>query len=287
MMIRYKKNLKNLYIVHPQAWHKVFMKFVNLFISSKFLSKIVYIHSLNDLGKYVPLDQLYIPETVRRFDHQKSTPSPSRLSIRSQWYNGNNSNNAGNAASKQLGVPLATLMANGNLPIILTETAAHIRKEGLRVTGLFRRSPSQTTLLEVIQRYDQGLPVNLAEHDIHLSAVLLKRFIRDIPGNMIPANCVPFLHELKSEQDLVEKTTNLYNTLPFENRVVLNYLILLLLEVKQYSEENLMGVQNLSIVFGPNLIPQESMLSDLPPATTFVHILIENSESILDNSLSY
>jgi hypothetical protein len=91
---RYKKNLKNLYVVHPSAWHKFLMAFAEWFIrcvhavymrgtlggtrpssqpgnrrrSAKFMKKIVYITRLEELTPHMRLDQLDIPADVWRSD---------------------------------------------------------------------------------------------------------------------------------------------------------------------------------------------------------------------------
>jgi len=155
-------------------WHKLFMGVINMFVSSKFADKLVYISQIAELEQYVSVSQLYVPEPAKSYD-QKYYPSLSRpVSVVS--------------GATQIGVPLKALMKDGHIPKIMDETAANIRANGLRVTGIFRRSPSQATLQEVIAQYNRGESVDLSQHDIHLSAVLLKKFLRDLPEGLIPAS---------------------------------------------------------------------------------------------------
>lgn len=72
----YKKNLKQLYVVHPSMLHKIVLKFLDLLISSKFYKKMVYINSLQDLAQYVPIDNLTIPTIVRQYDQRRSPAIP-------------------------------------------------------------------------------------------------------------------------------------------------------------------------------------------------------------------
>ena len=98
--LRYKKNLKNLFVVHPSFWHKLLMSFAEWFIrcdvgrlagttgaprltsrwwrgrsaqpgrgrSAKFAKKIVYINRLDELEQHMALEQLDIPDEVRKVD---------------------------------------------------------------------------------------------------------------------------------------------------------------------------------------------------------------------------
>ena len=183
---KYRKNLKNLYIVHPSMWHKLLMGVMSVFVSVKFAEKLVYIPRLADLQAHVSLSQLYIPDVVRSYDAKYYGPTVIKPAP-----------STSGPTTGQIGVPLAQLMANGGLPIILVETAANIRQEGLKVTGLFRRSPSQVTLVQVIEKYNVGEKVDLSSYDIHLSAVLLKKFFRDLPGGVLTGDFKDKFEKLK------------------------------------------------------------------------------------------
>ena len=53
--------------------------------------------------------------------------------------------------------------------------------------GLFRRSPSSALLRQVQQAYDRGHVVSLDTFgDPHLAAVLLKKYLRDLPDPIFP-----------------------------------------------------------------------------------------------------
>ncbi|KAK6620382.1 hypothetical protein RUM44_006783 [Polyplax serrata] len=66
-----KKNLKGLYLVHPTFWLKTLVLMTKPFISSKFSRKLFFIHSLSELFKAVPLEEVYIPERVKKYDELK------------------------------------------------------------------------------------------------------------------------------------------------------------------------------------------------------------------------
>lgn len=57
----------------------------------------------------------------------------------------------------------------------------------MREEGLFRRSPSSSLLRAAQEAYDRGNVVSLDSFgDPHLAAVLLKKFLRDLPEPIFP-----------------------------------------------------------------------------------------------------
>jgi Rho GTPase-activating protein 1 len=58
---------------------------------------------------------------------------------------------------------------------------------GLQEEGLFRRSPSSSLLRSAQDAYDRGQVVSLSNFgDPHLAAVLLKKYLRDLPEPIFP-----------------------------------------------------------------------------------------------------
>ncbi|KAG8733033.1 hypothetical protein FRC12_019002, partial [Ceratobasidium sp. 428] len=64
----------------------------------------------------------------------------------------------------------------------------------LEVEGLFRRSPNGAILRSVREAYDRGNQVNLAQYaDPHIAAVLLKKFLRDLPEPIFSGTLYPII----------------------------------------------------------------------------------------------
>jgi hypothetical protein len=61
---KYKKNLKQLYIVHPSWFVRAVFKFFSTFVSSKFWQKLHYVYEINDLFKFIQRDQVVLPKFV-------------------------------------------------------------------------------------------------------------------------------------------------------------------------------------------------------------------------------
>lgn len=73
---RLKKNLKALYLVHPTLWLKTVVLMTRPFISAKFSSKLQFVRTLYDLKRLIPMEYVYIPEIVQRYDDRHFHPPP-------------------------------------------------------------------------------------------------------------------------------------------------------------------------------------------------------------------
>lgn len=65
---RLRKNLTALVVVHATWYVKAFLALLQPFISSKFTRKIRFLNSLGELAQLISMDQVHIPEAVRRLD---------------------------------------------------------------------------------------------------------------------------------------------------------------------------------------------------------------------------
>ncbi|KAM4578137.1 uncharacterized protein V3H82_007645 isoform 1-T1 [Fundulus diaphanus] len=69
---RLKKNLKMFIIVHPSWFIRTLLGLTRPFISSKFSSKIKYVHSLQELAEIIPMEYVHIPPSIMKVDKGKS-----------------------------------------------------------------------------------------------------------------------------------------------------------------------------------------------------------------------
>ncbi|KAK9519309.1 hypothetical protein VZT92_022048 [Zoarces viviparus] len=68
---RLRKNLKSLVIAHPTWFIRTVLAISRPFISVKFMNKIQYVHSLDELAEIVPMDHVHVPECVVQFDEER------------------------------------------------------------------------------------------------------------------------------------------------------------------------------------------------------------------------
>lgn len=76
---RLRKNLKSFIIVHPSWFIRTILAVTRPFISSKFSSKIKYVTSLSELSGLIPMDCIHIPESIIKYDEEKSFKRSVRL----------------------------------------------------------------------------------------------------------------------------------------------------------------------------------------------------------------
>uniref|UniRef100_A0A667Z5H7 ATCAY kinesin light chain interacting caytaxin n=1 Tax=Myripristis murdjan TaxID=586833 RepID=A0A667Z5H7_9TELE len=64
---RLRKNLKCLIIAHPSWFIRTVLAISRPFISVKFMDKIRYVHTLEELGQIIPMEHVQIPECVLKY----------------------------------------------------------------------------------------------------------------------------------------------------------------------------------------------------------------------------
>ncbi|XP_015679613.1 rho GTPase-activating protein 1 [Protobothrops mucrosquamatus] len=285
---KYKKNIKALFIVHPTIFIKTLLILFKPLISFKFGRKIFYANYLSDLEEHVKLEQLGIPSQVLKYDEylrslQKPTQVPQKVTPPRPPL-----------PNQQFGVSLQQLREKNSdrnpIPLVIRETIAYLQQHALTTQGIFRRSANTQTVREVQQKYNMGLPVDFATYeDVHLPAVILKTFLRDLPEPLLTfglySDVVNF-YSMEEEKsiDIVRKTLQ---TLPEENYQVLCLLMNFLGQVSANSDINKMTNANLAVVFGPNLLWAKDAaitLKAINPINTFTKFLLDNQVQLSQNT---
>ncbi|NXT80035.1 RHG08 protein, partial [Zapornia atra] len=275
----YKKNLKALYVVHPTNFIKILWNIFKPLISHKFGKKITYLNYLSDLREHLKYDQLNIPQEVIRHDENlrrkqkgKLPPvvkvPPPRPPLPTQ----------------QFGVSLQYIKDKNKgelIPPVMKETVSYLKRKGLQVEGLFRRSASIQTIKDVQKLYNQGKSVNFDDYnDIHIPAVILKTFLRELPQPLLTFECYDQILGITSVESSLRVTRckQIIQGLPEHNYVVLKYLICFLHMVSQESLYNRMTASSLACVFGLNLVwtsKGTASFNALVPLNLFTELLID------------
>ncbi|KRZ07486.1 Rho GTPase-activating protein 8, partial [Trichinella zimbabwensis] len=251
LFLKFKKNLKSLILVHPTRLVKFMWTIFKPLVSSKFEKKICYVNYLHELREYVHCDQLVIPKEIEDImrNHPEST-----------------------------------------LPPVVRDTVTFLRQHGMLTPGLFRRSVSVKELRTWQDKINRGISVTYLYPDhVHLSAVLLKTFLRELSEPVMTHHLYGDIMQLQSfpPNERTQKIRDLLKQLPKENYTLLKYLIEFLNEVCDRSSANLMNASNLAIVFGPNLAwsaDQQVSMGNMYQLTQFTYRLIANSSEIFVSS---
>ncbi|XP_067902049.1 rho GTPase-activating protein 1 [Heterodontus francisci] len=276
---KYKKNIKALYIVHPTRFIKALLVVFKPIISMKFGRKILYVNHLSELEQYLKCERMVIPVCVKRFDEsiqtvQKPIPPEPKKQLPHQ----------------QFGISLPALREKDPdhkaIPLVMEQSAAYIKKHGLNKEGIFRRSANMYLVKEVLDKYNNGVAVDFEMYkDVHLAAVMLKTFLRELPEPLLTYNLynqvISFGKVAGSKQ--IETIAEMIGSLPEDNYTVLYYLVEFLGMIADHSELNKMTASNLALVFGPALLWAKDAaisLNAINPINSFTQVLFENYPEI-------
>lgn len=175
----FRKNLKNLYVVHPTWFIRVIWNFFSPFISEKFRKKLVYISSLDELRQALGLSKLKLPDNIcdldDRLNHNRKYATTSN----------NNITTSHMAKTAQFGVTLKFIVTNSpclnSIPPIVRKCVDSLSITGMIDTeGIFRRSGNHSEIIALKERVNRGEDVDLKDVNVHVIAGLLKSFLRDL-----------------------------------------------------------------------------------------------------------
>lgn len=284
---KYKKNLKTLYVVHPTNFIRIVWNIFKPLISHKFGKKLTYVNYLAELREHLNFEQLIIPSDVLRHDEklraaQKGGPPPSVKTPPPRPP----------LPTQQFGVSLQYIREKNRdavIPPVVSQTVSYLKEKGLKTEGIFRRSARVQIIKDVQKLYNLGKPVNFDEFsDVHVPAVILKTFLRELPEPLLTFRVYSQVQELLNvESSLrVSRCKQIIESLPEHNFIVTKFLLCFLHMVSQESIVNKMSPSNLACVFGVNLVwPRHGSLSltALTPINIFTEILIEHFHAVFDS----
>ncbi|KAL0572461.1 hypothetical protein V5O48_009501 [Marasmius crinis-equi] len=275
---KYRKNLKRLYVVHSTFFSKMLFSLAGAVISPKFFRKLTYVSTLSELAYHIPITQIDIPPAA----YAENLRHESTITLPSQHTFSSNTPQGVSTPTQIFGIALEDLMGfegeKGGVPRVVKDAVAYIRESGgIQDEGIFRRSPSSAMLRSVMEAYDRGNVVSLDTfNDPHLAAVLLKKYLRDLPEPIFPENlypvirrCPPPLKENSPIEDPNEGDPVAYvrEVLLKELKpcvyILLSVVLQILHETSLHSSANRMDAYNLAVVITPNLVKGSSPLRDV------------------------
>ncbi|KAJ2806114.1 hypothetical protein H4R20_001810 [Coemansia guatemalensis] len=218
------------------------------------------------------------------------------------------------------GKALSEIMADGviALPRPVRESIAFIRHHGLSTDGLFRRSPPSTSLRAAKTGYNRGQNVDLSLAGVHVAAVLLKVFFRELPTPVFSsgdgATAGSCSYDIVRSLPAAKKHQQPHNTevdvarqmdtvriryvkevilpaLGKECRQLLCFVCALLNVVARNESANRMSSYNLAVVFAPNMARSSNPVDDVsmcgagPEAATVggvLQIMIQHFDQVFD-----
>ncbi|XP_064364162.1 T-cell activation Rho GTPase-activating protein-like [Dromaius novaehollandiae] len=160
--------------------------------------------------------------------------------------------------SPLFGQPLASLCGEEKtLPQPVQDLLAILYREGPATEGIFHKAASETERRDLKEALDKGDTVDLDSKPVHLLAVVLKDFLRNIPSQLLSAALYEkwmLALEKPSREEKIEELKEVADQLPQPNRLLLKPVLAVLHHISQNAETSRMNSHNLAICFGPNML---------------------------------
>lgn len=285
----YKKNIKQLYIVHPSWWFKLLIGFMQNIVSSKFAQKIVNIDSIEELDSLINTNDMMIPADIRAYDQEEN----------GEDYDEKDLDKAraimdGNRKPKVFNTPLEESCPDSDYPQEIKDLMEYLTNKGLKSDGIFRRSPNKEKLDTIIRLMDDHQPINFDEYDIYTLASVLKEFIRSLPDTLIPVSTYPLLSDTSlmtmDAIDLIPFIQSKFiSVLDSRHSKLLRDLIMLSAMTAHLHQSNRMSVKALAVVWAPNMIRMEKRGDEMKVVMTVIRVLecmIENYDEVFCKRIS-
>ncbi|CAD8047783.1 unnamed protein product [Paramecium primaurelia] len=158
----------------------------------------------------------------------------------------------------------------------------------LKKQGVFRISGSVQQEQKLIQQFQIRNYSVIDDYDPDVVSTVFKNLLCQLKKPIFPFEMYDILKETQintSKEKLLEMFQVFFAYMPEVNRKTTKRIAELLFHVADYESENLMGLNNLSIVFAPCFLrPEQTDLSDLQGAKIVVHhfnLLVQNVEFFL------
>jgi len=264
---KYKKNLKNLFIMHPGFWVKMTFKLFKPFISSKFWKKLHYIDSPEQLYEHLDRAQVRLPEAVQGAAAIPTVPPLFGVTL----------------AEALQARPQPDVPEDQRLPLVVAHVIEHLAARALLAEGLFRLAGPQQQINSLRRMYDRGEEVDLhLVDDVHVVSGVLKLWLRELPEPVIPFTLYSPFIATQRETDANRWRAGMRSlllSLPPENRCLLRKLTQFMKLVASNCEHNKMTAANLGICFGPSLMrplteTMASAIQDIPLVTAMIAHMI-------------
>lgn len=166
---------------------------------------------------------------------------------------------------------------NEKVPLIITKCIAEVEKRGLDVEGIYRISGGNSAIVAIENAF-ADLPPNSTKDekqmrkledaiggDVNAVTSALKRYLRKLPDPLLPyayydefIKVALSISASKQDKRISELKLKVINKLPPTNKHVLFLICKHLDLINSYASVNRMNFKNLSVVFAPTLVRDET-----------------------------
>uniref|UniRef100_A0A0R3S0X2 Rho-GAP domain-containing protein n=1 Tax=Elaeophora elaphi TaxID=1147741 RepID=A0A0R3S0X2_9BILA len=158
----------------------------------------------------------------------------------------------------------------------------HLMLHGVDIEGLFRKSPKQSTVRMLRAQLDRGSVPDFYQFNPHVTAALLKEYLREIPGKLLlSGNFELWASAMEQTLDCQKAVLRLLHMLPSAHSALLAKFLRLLRAIAN-SPQSKMTAQSLAVCVAPSLLDNpkgDSATSWLPDLAEY---LIVNAPFLLE-----
>ncbi|CAG9535372.1 unnamed protein product [Cercopithifilaria johnstoni] len=158
----------------------------------------------------------------------------------------------------------------------------HLMLHGVDIEGLFRKSPKQSTVRMLRAQLDRGSVPDFYQFNPHVTAALLKEYLREIPGKLLlSGNFELWASAMEQTIDCQKAVRRLLHMLPSSHSALLSKFLRLLRAIAN-SPQSKMTAQSLAVCVAPSLLDNPkggSATSWLPDLAEY---LIVNAPFLLE-----
>ncbi|NXA14497.1 TAGAP protein, partial [Sapayoa aenigma] len=222
------------------------------------------------------------------------------FTLRRSFTNGNSPGQLYSGAKITLfGQPLAIICGEDDtLPQPVQDLLAILYMKGPSTEGIFRKAANEKARKELKEDLNKGGNVDLKSKSVHLLAVVLKDFLRNIPSKLLSTDLYEkWMRALEkpSKREKIDELKEVADKLPKPNLVLLKHLLSLLHHISQNADTNRMDSSNLAICVGPNMLspetdnmlPLEVQKEINDKVTVLVEFLINNCSEIFEEDIAF
>lgn len=157
------------------------------------------------------------------------------------------------------GKTIRQLVAEGRcdancVPLFLRKIMDFIVKnqEMVKTDSIFRLNGDSSVVQKLKFEIDSLQPLDVFKWDVHSLTTVVKLWLREMPDPVVPYSLYdPLLEAYQNEQE--DRVFDLLDTMPNEERLLYQYIVTMCVRVASYHQSNFMTMQNLAIVFAPNI----------------------------------
>jgi hypothetical protein len=181
----------------------------------------------------------------------------------------------------------------GCVPWLVAQCIAYTEKRGMVSEGIYRLSGHFAVIQELKERFNTGHDVDLlgSVSDVNVVAGLLKQYLRELKE---PLLTFALYHEwvvaarMQGSPHQLTEVDRLVKSLPLVNAHAIRSLVNHLGRVSEHADVNKMNVENLAVVFGPNLLkPKENesatIATDSRAVVQVVALLINHRDTLFSH----